>query len=61
MRPYPRIKLDTNPVEFYCPHCETVIVTDSGNEHKPIPTECPNCKGMIDNTGVQPYKDPIKK
>ena len=58
---FPRIRLDVIPIEFYCPHCETLIETDKGNENKPIPTVCPSCKKDIDTTGVQIYTGPLKK
>jgi hypothetical protein len=57
---YPRVKLDTNPIEFYCPHCETIIVTHTEGEDKPIPKSCPKCLRAINTSGVVAYKGPIQ-
>lgn len=61
MQNYVRVKIDSDPVEFYCPHCETVILTHKeGDEPKPLPSECPVCKKEIDPQGAQLYLGEIK-
>lgn len=42
-------------VHYYCPHCDKLIFSAYKTDEKPIPTQCPHCKGEIDPKGAQPY------
>ena len=49
---------DVDKAEFFCPHCDALIVTwidQLASAPVPLPNKCPSCSGAIDNTGVSPY------